>query len=311
MNILFLFFHNVNSINFTASYMRKKDETDNKIKQELRTKIFFNNLFSIFIIIASLFGIIFLIKFESDGNVLSFKIDDKEFLPLFLVVSIVTASMFKLLDKTLKEKTNITLDEKDSTLLNSIEISLVNKKNIDDLKASKIEKQLNENITESKNNADRLLSRSNTCLVVGCIISILGVFVFYLLNLGTEYNSLEISQQLFTLLPRFGILFFIEYVAFFFLKQYRILMEEYRYYEAIKRDRQNLLSIYYLVDKYKDEKEILELMNNYIDKHSAEIPKYSGDNRVKMEKSLNEDMDLISKIIKMIQVIKSTDKSKE
>ena len=276
--------------------MRKKEETDNKIKQELRTKIFFNNLFSIFIIIASLFGIIFLIKFESDGNVLSFKIDDKEFLPLFLVVSIVTASMFKLLDKTLKEKTNITLDEKDSTLLNSIEISLVNKKNIDDLKASKIEKQLNENITESKNNADRLLSRSNTCLVVGCIISILGVFVFYLLNLGTEYNSLEISQQLFTLLPRFGILFFIEYVAFFFLKQYRILMEEYRYYEAIKRDRQNLLSIYYLVDKYKDEKEILELMNNYIDKHSAEIPKYSGDNRVKMEKSLNEDMDLISKI---------------
>jgi hypothetical protein len=311
LNILFLFFHNVNSINFTASYMRKKEETDNKIKQELRTKIFFNNLFSIFIIIASLFGIIFLIKFESDGNVLSFKIDDKEFLPLFLVVSIVTASMFKLLDKTLKEKTNITLDEKDSTLLNSIEISLVNKKNIDDLKASKIEKQLNENITESKNNADRLLSRSNTCLVVGCIISILGVFVFYLLNLGTEYNSLEISQQLFTLLPRFGILFFIEYVAFFFLKQYRILMEEYRYYEAIKRDRQNLLSIYYLVDKYKDEKEILELMNNYIDKHSAEIPKYSGDNRVKMEKSLNEDMDLISKIIKMIQVIKSTDKSKE
>ena len=311
MNILFLFFHNVNSINFTASYMRKKEETDNKIKQELRAKIFFNNLFSIFIIIASLFGIIFLIKFESDGNVLSFKIDDKEFLPLFLVVSIVTASMFKLLDKTLKEKTNITLDEKDSTLLNSIEISLVNKKNIDDLKASKIEKQLNENITESKNNADRLLSRSNTCLVVGCIISILGVFVFYLLNLGTEYNSLEISQQLFTLLPRFGILFFIEYVAFFFLKQYRILMEEYRYYEAIKRDRQNLLSIYYLVDKYKDEKEILELMNNYIDKHSAEIPKYSGDNRVKMEKSLNEDMDLISKIIKMIQVIKSTDKSKE
>lgn len=108
--------------------MRKKEETDNKIKQELRTKIFFNNLFSIFIIIASLFGIIFLIKFESDGNVLSFKIDDKEFLPLFLVVSIVTASMFKLLDKTLKEKTNITLDEKDSTLLNSIEISLVNKK---------------------------------------------------------------------------------------------------------------------------------------------------------------------------------------
>ena len=174
-----------------------------------------------------------------------------------------------------------------------------------------IEKQLKNNIIESNNIAEGLFSRSSTCLIVGCVISILGVFVFYLLNSGTEYNSLDISQQLFTLLPRFGILFFIEYVAFFFLKQYRILMEEYRYYEAVKRDRQNLLSIYYLVDKYKDEKEILELMNNYIDKHSAEIPKYSGDNRVKMEKSLNEDMDLISKIIKLIQVIKTPDKSKE
>lgn len=174
-----------------------------------------------------------------------------------------------------------------------------------------IEKQFNDNVAESKDIAERLFSRSNTCLVVGCVISILGVFVFYLLNSGTEYNSLDISQQLFTLLPRFGILFFIEYVAFFFLKQYRILMEEYRYYEAIKRDRQNLLSIYYLVDKYKDEKEILELMNNYIDKHSAEIPKYSGDNRVKMEKSLNEDMDVISKITKLVQVIKTPDKSKE
>ena len=86
---------------------------------------------------------------------------------------------------------------------------------------------------------------------------------------------------------------------------------EYRYYEAIKRDRQNLLSLYYLIDKYKDEKDILELINTYFDKHAAEIPRYSGDNRVKMEKTLNEDMDLISKIIKMIQVIKSTDKSKE
>ena len=76
--------------------MGKKEDTGNKINQELKFKTFLNNLFSIFVIIASLFGIIFLIKFESDGNVLSFKIDDKEFFPLFLVVSIVTASMFKL-----------------------------------------------------------------------------------------------------------------------------------------------------------------------------------------------------------------------
>lgn len=178
-------------------------------------------------------------------------------------------------------------------------------------KSSNIEKQLIDNIEESKINAERLFKRSSYSLIIGGAIAISGVLIFYIFNLNTDYNKLTKLIHFLGLIPRFGILFFIEYVAFFFLKQYRVLMEEYRYYEAIKRDRQNLLSIYYLVDKYKDEKEILELMNNYIDKHSAEIPKYSGDNRVKMEKSWNEDMDVISKITKLVQVIKTSDKSKE
>ena len=180
----------------------------------------------------------------------------------------------------------------------------------DKIQQPNIEKQLISNIEESKVNAERLFKRSNYSLIVGGTIAISGVLIFYILNLNTDYNKFTDLFHFLGLIPRFGILFFIEYVAFFFLKQYRVLMEEYRYYEAIKRDRQNLLSLYYLVDKYKDEKDILELINTYFDKHAAEIPRYSGDNRVKMEKSLNEDMDLISKIIKMIQVIKSTDKSK-
>lgn len=85
-------------------------------------------------------------------------------------------------------------------------------------------------------------------------------------------------------------------------------MEEYRYYEAVKRDRQNLLFMYYLVEKYKGEKNVLDLLNNYLDQHSVDIPKYSGDNRVKLEKTLNEDMDLISKITTMIEAIKKTDR---
>ena len=174
-----------------------------------------------------------------------------------------------------------------------------------------IEKQLISNIEESKINAERLFKRSSYSLIIGGGIAISGVLIFYFLNLNTDYNKFTDVLHFLGLIPRFGILFFIEYVAFFFLKQYRVLMEEYRYYEAIKRDRQNLLSLYYLVDKYKDKKDILELINTYFDKHAAEIPRYSGDNRVKMEKSLNEDMDLISKITAMIQVIKSTDKNKE
>lgn len=294
--------------------MCKNNKSDDKSKGGEKSNTLKPLLISLFIglgILSLLLIIIFVIKFESDGKVLSFTIDYKDFFPSFMFLLIVAVTMIRLLDTPFKEIVDKNYRGKITYQLKDIETLFINKNNTGDFKPSKIEKQLNDNIVESNYNAERLFSRSGTCLIVGCVISILGVFVFYFMNWGTEVNDLEVSAQLFTILPRFGILFFIEYVAFFFLKQYRVLMEEYRYYEAIKRDRQNLLSIYYLVDKYKDEKEILELMNNYIDKHSAEIPKYSGDNRVKMEKSLNEDMDLISKIIKLVQVIKTPDKSKE
>jgi hypothetical protein len=44
-----------------------------------------------------------------------------------------------------------------------------------------------------------------------------------------------------SLAPKFGILFFIEFVAFFFLRQYRTSMDEFRYYEAVKRHREEML----------------------------------------------------------------------
>lgn len=223
------------------------------------------------------------------------------------------SSMFREINNELSDIVNRTKIEGTENLKKMIDDiisqNIILKENVQ--KLPNIEKQLIDNIEESKINAERLFKRSSYNLIIGGAIAISGVLMFYILNLNTDYNKFTELIHFCGLIPRFGILFFIEYVAFFFLKQYRVLMEEYRYYEAIKRDRQNLLSIYYLVDKYKDEKDILELMNNYIDKHSVEIPKYSGDNRIKMEKSLNEDMDIVSKITKLIQVIKTSEKVKE
>ena len=44
------------------------------------------------------------------------------------------------------------------------------------------------------------------------------------------------------LLPGFGILFFIEFVAFFFLRQYRSAMDEFPVYDAIRRNREEISS---------------------------------------------------------------------
>lgn len=179
------------------------------------------------------------------------------------------------------------------------------------------------NIQESKANAERLFSQSRVYLLLGCMIAIAGVVVFFYSSsnsivdtffkdiLSKNDSTSMIGVKILEYLPRFGVLFFIEYIAFFFLKQYRILMEEYRYYEAIKRERQDLLSVYLLIKECGNDHEILNMIVNYIDKHSAKVPIITGSHKIKTERMINEDMDILSKVIALIQTIKPTEKNKD
>lgn len=181
---------------------------------------------------------------------------------------------------------------------------------------------LSHNIQESKINAERLFSQSRIYLLFGCLIAIAGVSIFfYAKNSSIGNTSFQemfngefvsiLGFKLFEYLPRFGVLFFIEYIAFFFLKQYRILMEEYRYYEAIKRERQDILSIYLLFKNKCDDIESLKILMNYLNAHSAKVPYMTGSHKIKTEKMLNEDMDFVSKLTTLIQTIKTSDKAKD
>lgn len=114
-------------------------------------------------------------------------------------------------------------------------------------------------ILESSKISERIYNNSKTYLFVGLTVAILGVsfFIFYGLTNDSNNPSRELLERALDYLPRVGALFFIEFIAFFFLKQYRILLEEYRYYESIKRDRQHKKLIIEIVDKYKDSPETL------------------------------------------------------
>jgi hypothetical protein len=57
------------------------------------------------------------------------------------------------------------------------------------------------------------------------------------------------TEVLFFFGSRFGVLFFIEFVAFFFLRQYRATMDEFRYYETAQRNREDNLMILVLSQK--------------------------------------------------------------
>ena len=161
-------------------------------------------------------------------------------------------------------------------------------------------------IKESTQIAERLYSNSKAYLMIGCLVSLAGVAIFYAPFWQTAtMQSIDFTLRLLDFLPRFGALFFIEYIALFFLKQYRILLEDYRYYEAIKRERQQLKMFLYLLDKYKAEQNLLKFIIDYLNEHPVRIPVITGDHKIQSEKALYDDMNIIGKVTELIKVAKS------
>lgn len=161
-------------------------------------------------------------------------------------------------------------------------------------------------IKESTQIAERIYSNSRAYLMIGCLISIAGVVMFYApFWQASTTQSEDLSLRLFDFLPRFGALFFIEYIALFFLKQYRILLEDYRYYEAIKRDRQNKKLFLELVKRHSANQDVLKIIIEYLNEHPVHIPRITGDHKLKSEKALYDDMNFITKISDLIKTIKT------
>ena len=161
-------------------------------------------------------------------------------------------------------------------------------------------------IKESTQIAERIYSNSRAYLMIGCLVSIAGVVVFYVPFWQTSTpQSEDLTSRLLELLPRFGALFFIEYIALFFLKQYRILLEDYRYYEAIKRDRQNKKLLLEMVEKYATNQDVLKIIIEYLNQHPVHIPAFTGDHKLQSEKALYDDMNLITKVTELIKSIKN------
>jgi uncharacterized membrane protein len=86
----------------------------------------------------------------------------------------------------------------------------------------------------------KIYTGAGVYLIVGVIVAFTGLLFFYMRNrdLPIEHDYLD---RFLSLLPGFGILFFIELVAFFFLRQCRAAMDEFRYFDAILRSRKDSL----------------------------------------------------------------------
>jgi len=121
-------------------------------------------------------------------------------------------------------------------------------------------------LVKSREIADGLYTRAGVYLILGVLIAFSGLFFFYTQTAKTLPSQVGqagppaqptqkaeasatsaamgvLASRVADLLPRFGILFFIEFVAFFFLRQYRGAMDEFRYFEAVKRYREETFAL--------------------------------------------------------------------
>lgn len=90
---------------------------------------------------------------------------------------------------------------------------------------------------QSNKIAENIYSRAGVHLILGVSIAFVGIAFAYV-RLNNPPDTKDPLEHFLLLLPGFGIVFFIEFVALFFLRQYRSGMDEFRYYDAVTRGRQ-------------------------------------------------------------------------
>lgn len=119
--------------------------------------------------------------------------------------------------------------------------------------------QLHKQSALSRKTAGKLFGRAGVYLFIGVMIAATGLAFFYAASsTAIAKPSADVSHALLDLAPRFGILFFIEFLAFFFLKQYRAAIDEFRYYEAITRSREEMVFSYLALAEANDPPMIAE-----------------------------------------------------
>lgn len=166
-------------------------------------------LLSILAVILAILVVLMLIILDPNVSAITFKSSFDDFQGI-MVVAIVLITLFIVSKNTILGSEDTTrILQSLLTKLREQEAQSITMKIPDSEPKQPVEKQLINNISESKKNAERLFSRSGNCLLVGCVISILGVFVFYLLNMQTSQEATDLTSRLLQILPRFGVLFFI------------------------------------------------------------------------------------------------------
>ncbi|MCF8582568.1 hypothetical protein L2X67_22620, partial [Enterobacter ludwigii] len=162
-------------------------------------------------------------------------------------------------------------------------------------------------ISSSNKLAGDIFRRGGVYLFFGVIFSLGGMLFFYSQSHAVDI-TLPITLQLLALVPKVGILIFIELISFFFLKQYRVSMDEFRHFEAIKRSREETLAIVKLVSSGDEKVDFMTLLDKL--HFSSGVGKLDAGQSTELLEARKMDKDELEFLTKIVEaVIKRNDKS--
>ncbi|MGM9475188.1 hypothetical protein ACS5PU_02115 [Pedobacter sp. GSP4] len=163
-------------------------------------------------------------------------------------------------------------------------------------------------INQSSTLCERIFTRSGVYLLLGCLIAFIGIGIFYS-PLFPVVKSSDLTQRLLDYLPRVSALLFIEFIAFFFLKQYKTMMDEYRYYEAIKRKRQDNYNLISFIIKHSAQPELIKLVTeNMQQSYITKLANGETTEILESQKLTNQEFDFIGKLTALAKELKSSEK---
>lgn len=154
-----------------------------------------------------------------------------------------------------------------------------------------------------------IYSRGSLYLLFGVIFSIVGLVFFYsqvhasdsLSPVGNIPTPGSFVNELVYLAPKFGILFFIELISFFFLKQYRVTMDEFRYYEAIKRSREETLAVVKLLSVNSENVDYMAVLDRL--KFSSNVGRLESGQTTELLEARKFDKDELDFLAKIAEVV--------
>lgn len=160
---------------------------------------------------------------------------------------------------------------------------------------------------KAQSRAIEIYRRSSIMLISGIAMSVVGIIIFtiYLPNTPNTLSKEDIPGYLLTALRPALILIFVESVAFYLLRQYRILIEDYKYFNSIYMRQLNNLECYAMLTSASNEK-TKDLINALLRENVNRVLA-SGESTEYLEaiKAADDPSDVLSKVLALVEKIKA------